>query len=105
MKDLSTAFRKLDNGEIVPIGFQRVNCHMIFDVKMKDFRRKARLVVGGHVTEPPATITYVIIVSRETVRIALSLITLNHFPVKVAEIRNDYIPAPVTCPPTNNLAL
>ena len=49
MKDVSPAFRKLYNGDIVPIGYQRVNCHMIFDVKMEYFRRKARLVARGHV--------------------------------------------------------
>ena len=32
---------------------QRVNCHIIFDFMMEYFRRKARLVEGGHVTEPP----------------------------------------------------
>ena len=47
---VSPAFKKLDNGKIIPIGYQQVNCHMIFDVKMEDFRRKDRLVAGGHVT-------------------------------------------------------
>ena len=55
----------------------RVNFHMIFDVKIEDFRRKARLLTGGHVTEPPATITYVGVVSREIVRIVLALAALN----------------------------
>ena len=58
MKDVIPAFRKLDNGDIVPIGYQRVNCHMIFYVKMEDLWRKARLVAGGHVTYPPVAITY-----------------------------------------------
>jgi hypothetical protein len=30
---------------------------MIFDVKM-DLMRKAQFVAGGHLTEPPASITY-----------------------------------------------
>ena len=90
------AFKKLDNGEIGTIGYQRVNFHIIFDVKMKDFRRKDRLVAGGHVTEPPATITYESIVLRETVRIALTLAALNDLPVKVADIQNAYINAPIT---------
>ena len=95
MKDVKPAFKKLENGETVPIGYQRVNCHMIFDVKMEDFRRKARLVAGGHVTAPPATITYASVVSRETVRIALTIAALNDLPVKVADIQNAYITAPV----------
>ena len=62
MRYVRPAFEKLENGEIVPIGYQRVNCHMIFDINMEDFRRKARLAVGGHMTEPPATISYASIV-------------------------------------------
>jgi hypothetical protein len=30
-------------------------CHMIFDIKMEDLRRKSRLVAGGHKTDAPAT--------------------------------------------------
>ena len=96
MKDVRPAFKIMEDGKQVPIGYQRVNCHMIFDVKMEDFRRKARLVAGGHVTKPPATITYASIVSRETVRIALTLAALNGLEVKVADIQNAYITAPVT---------
>ena len=75
----------------MPIGYQRVNCHIFFDVKMENFRRKARLVAGGHVTEPPATIMYASVVLRETVRIYLTLDALNDLPVKVADIHNSYI--------------
>ena len=68
---------------------------MIFDVKMEYFRHKARLVEGGHVTDAPSTIMYASIVSRETARIALTLAALNDLPVKVADIQNAYITAPV----------
>ena len=47
-------------------------------------------------TEPLATTTYARIVSRETVRITLTLASLNDFPVKVADIRNSYTMATVT---------
>ena len=90
------AFRKLDNVDILPIGYQWVNYHMIFDVKMEDFRHKARLLTGVPVTEPPATITYASVVSRGKVRIALTLSALNYFPVKVVKIQNAYFTAPVT---------
>ena len=66
----------------MPIGYQRVNFHIISEVNMEYFRRKSRLVAGGHVAEPPATITYMSIVSRETFRIALTLAALNDLPVK-----------------------
>ena len=76
------AFNKLESGEIVSIGYQRVNCDIIFDVKMEYFRRKARLVAGGHVTEPPLAIAYAGLVSRDTVRIAMEFAALNNLPVK-----------------------
>ena len=42
----------------LPIGYQQIKCHMIFDVKMgRKFRRKARLVGGGHMTEATSSIT------------------------------------------------
>ena len=73
-----------------------MDCHIIFDVKMEDFRRKDRLVAGGRVTDPPATIIYVSVVSRQTVRISFALADLNDFPLKVVSIQNYYITAPVT---------
>ena len=47
--------------------YEFVRCHMIFDVKMDDFRRKACLVAGGHMTSAPGVTTYASVVSRETV--------------------------------------
>ena len=50
-------------------GHQFSQYHMVFDIKMEDFRCKTRLVVGGHMTKASANIMYDSIVSRETVRI------------------------------------
>jgi hypothetical protein len=58
MKEVHKAFDILPDNKAVPIGYQKIPCHMIFDVKMEDFKRKARLVAGGHRTKAPATITY-----------------------------------------------
>jgi hypothetical protein len=41
MMNVRTAFNILANGDKVPIGFQRMRCHMIFDLKMEDLRRKS----------------------------------------------------------------
>jgi hypothetical protein len=68
---------------------------MIFDVKMEDFRQKARLVAGGHRTKAPATITYASVVSRETVHLALTIASLNDLEVKLGDVLNAYITAPV----------
>jgi hypothetical protein len=68
---------------------------MIFDNKIEDFRRNARIVAGTHITGAPTIMTYASVVSRETARIELSLATLNDLEVKLADILNAYISAPV----------
>ena len=62
---------------------------------MDDFRRKATLAAGGHMTTTPAAITYASVASRETVRIALTLAALNDLEVKVGDVENTYITTPV----------
>ncbi|MGH7954706.1 MAG: reverse transcriptase domain-containing protein [Gloeomargaritales cyanobacterium] len=92
MKNVVPAFQFVEKNERVPIGYKWIPCHMVFDVKM-DFTRKARLVAGGHVTDPPATITYSSVVSRDSVRIAFLIAALNDLDVLAADIGNDYLNA------------
>ena len=61
---------------------------------MEDFCWKARYVAGGHTTEPPATITYASVVSRESVCIALTLAALNDLEVKTSDIQNAFLVVP-----------
>ncbi len=39
MKEVCIAFNILPDGHSVPIGYQKIPCHMIFDMKMEDFRQ------------------------------------------------------------------
>jgi len=64
--------------------------HIIFDIKM-DFTRKACFVAGGHKTDPPATLTYSSVVSRDSVRIAFLIAALNDLDILAADIGNAYI--------------
>ena len=64
--------------------------------QMEDFRWNARLVAGDHMTKAPTTIMYASVVSRETVRIALMIATLNDLEVKSGNILNPYVQGPVT---------
>ena len=52
-------------------------------------------MAGGYPTQAPATITYASVVSRETVRLALTFASLNDLKVKVGDVLNAYITAPV----------
>ena len=69
---------------------------MLFNVKVNDFRCKARIVAGGHMIKASATITYARIISRETVRNALMIATLNVLEVMLSDIVNACVQAPVT---------
>ena len=95
MKAVQVAFKLLDDGERAPPTYQQIRCHMIFDVKMDTFQRKARYVAQGNMTEAPATLTYASVVSRESVRIALTLAALNDLEVKTADVANAFLQVPV----------
>jgi hypothetical protein len=73
------------------VGYQRIRCHMVFDVKMDNLARKARFVAGGHTTKTPASITYSSVVSQDSVRIAFLLAALNGMNVCVADVGNAYL--------------
>jgi len=92
MKNNRLAFKVLEEEERVPMGYKWIKCHMIFDIKM-DFTRKARYVAGGHMTDPPSSITYSSVVSRNSVRIAFLLAALNDIDILAYEIGNAYLNA------------
>ncbi len=52
-------------------------------------------MAGGHLTQAPVTITYASVVSGETVCLALTFASLNDLEVKVGNVLNTYITAPV----------
>ena len=94
MTNVRVAFDILKDGDRAPIGHKQINCHLIFDVKMEDFRRKTRIVAGGHMTETPKWMTYSSVVGRETVRIALTIAALNDLQVKAGDVMNAYMTSP-----------
>jgi hypothetical protein len=92
MSNVRVAFEEYD-GELTqdgkPKGYKFVSTHMVFDVKLgENYRRKARLVADGHKTDAPtSTITYSSVVSRDSVRIALTIAALRASPpVEVTSI-------------------
>ena len=79
MKNVRTTFEayKGNKDDIPPI-YQQIKYHMIFDIKLgKNFRTKDRLVVEGHTTKSPSSITFLLVVSRDSVRIALTITVFN----------------------------
>ena len=58
MKNVRPAFEVYEGKEKDLVGYQKVDCHIIWDIKLgENFRCKARLVAGGHKTEVPSPIT------------------------------------------------
>lgn len=93
MRNVMPAFELSDDNSI-PIGYQKIVCHMVFDVKMIGLVRKARFVAGGHMTEPPKESTYSSVVSRDSVRLAFLLAALNDLEILAADVQNAYLNAP-----------
>jgi hypothetical protein len=75
------------------VGFQEIDCHIVFDVKM-DLTCKACFVAGGHTTETLSSLTYSSVVSRDSVRIAFLMAALNDVDVMSCDISNVYLNAP-----------
>jgi hypothetical protein len=95
MGAVRVAFKFLNDDDIIPPGYTEVKgSHLIFDIKMEDFRRKSRYVAGGHTVDAPSSLTYASVVSRETVRVALTLAALNDLEVKACDIMNAFLTAP-----------
>jgi hypothetical protein len=87
----------LGKGIEPPPGYQKIDCHVVFDIKtINNFQRKSRMVRGGHMTATPPTMTYASVVSRDMVHIALTMATLHDLEVKAADIQNAYLTAPCT---------
>jgi hypothetical protein len=96
INNVQMLFKILNREESVPPTYQEIQCHMIFDMKTKDFHRKARFVAGGHTTDTPHAMTCASVVSRESVRVAPTLGALNDLDVKMNDIENAYLTAPIT---------
>jgi len=92
MRNVLPAF-KFDDHDAVPVGYKKITCHMIFDVKMVGLVRKARFVAGGHLTDPPAESVYSSVVTRDSVRIMFLIAALNDLEILGADVQNAYINA------------
>ena len=95
MSNVKVAFKFLNEGAPPPPGYKAIKCFIIFDVKM-DLTRKARFVAGGHLTDPPTSMTYASVVSRESVRIAFLIAALNDLQILCGDIGNAYLNALTT---------
>jgi Reverse transcriptase (RNA-dependent DNA polymerase) len=83
-----------DKGKIkYLIGYKNIRVHFAFAVK-HDLRHKARLVAGGHLTDPNTTDnTYSSAVSLRSMRIAIAAAELNDLDIMVGDVSSAYLQA------------
>ena len=94
MKTVRPAFEIHDGPVNSLIGYQEIKCQFIFDIKLgESFRRKARLVALGNRTKTPSSLTYLSVVSRDSVRIALTVAALSDLDILVCDIEGAYLTA------------
>jgi hypothetical protein len=94
MNQLSEYQTFVDKGKggQAPSGYKRIRCHMIYDVK-HDGRHKARLVAGGHLTDPNTESVYSGVVSLRGIRLVVFLAELNSLELWGADVGNAYLEA------------
>ena len=95
MSEVRVAFDIKERDSRIEPGREYLECYTVFDVKM-DFTRKARFVANGSRTRDLTSSTYAGVVSKETVRIALTYAALNDLELFAADIKNAYLQAPIT---------
>eukprot|EP00986_Skeletonema_menzelii_P007778 scaffold3101_cov93-Skeletonema_menzelii.AAC.1 len=79
----------------VPEGYKKITLHMVYACK-HDGRRKARVVAGGHLTDPPLESVYSGVVSLRGIRIIVFLSELNDLEVWQTDIGNAFLEAKTT---------
>jgi hypothetical protein len=85
MKNVMPAFELCDDDKM-PVGYKKIQCHMVFDVKIGDLTRKARFCANGNETDPPKESTFSTVVSRDSVRLFFLLAALDNLDILLADI-------------------
>ena len=93
VKTVLPALKILEDNETVPPGHTQIDLMTVFDVKM-DLTRKARICARGDQTDPPLSVTYASVVTRESIRIGFMLAALNGLKILSADIAGAYLNAP-----------
>jgi Reverse transcriptase (RNA-dependent DNA polymerase) len=92
MKNVMPAFEFRDDDKM-PVGYEKIRCHMVFYVKIGDLTRKARFCANGKETDPPKESTFSTVVSSDSVRLFFLLAALNDLDILLADIQNAYLSA------------
>ena len=91
MMNVAVAFHILDDSDNLAPGYTKSSSHLIFGDAKMNFTRKARWVKDRHLTPDPEGSTYAGVVSRESIRIALTYAALNGIDVMAADIQHAFL--------------
>ncbi|CAJ1946131.1 unnamed protein product, partial [Cylindrotheca closterium] len=92
VKTILPAVTILEEDEDVPVGYQLIELITVFNVKM-DLTRKARICARGDQTDPPMSVTYASVATRESIRLAFVIAALNGLNVLSADVSGAYLNA------------
>ena len=95
MFQVGIAFKKFRDNEHILVGYKKASGHLIWSVKM-DSTWKDWWVKDGHCTPDLEDSNYAGVVSRESVKIALTYAALHGIEVIAVDTRNAYLQAPTS---------
>jgi hypothetical protein len=73
-------------------GYKNIRVHFVFSVK-HDLRHNARLVAGGHLTDPSTDGLYSSVVSLQSMLISIVASELNNLDIMVGNVSSAYLEA------------
>jgi Reverse transcriptase (RNA-dependent DNA polymerase) len=83
----------IDHGKIPYLeGYKNIIVHFVFDIK-HGLRHKARLVAGGHLTDPNTDGTYSGVVNLRTMLISITVGEMNGLKIMVGDVSSAYFEA------------
>ena len=95
IKNIYCVFEEYEKQEKNLVDYTKIRYHIVWNIKLgKNFRRKTRLVTEDHVTEIDFLLIYFSVVSRDSVRIVLTITVLNDLDIFGCDIQNTYIITP-----------
>jgi hypothetical protein len=85
-------FRDLGRGATAPADYKKITVCLVFNVK-HDLRHKARLVAGGHLTDPPNDSVYSGVVSLQSLCLVALFAELNGLQLWAPDVGSAYLEA------------
>ena len=96
MKEIIGAITNSDDESISKlVGYEEITGHLVFDIRLgENFRRKARYCAEGQKTSTPTSMTYSMVVPRDSVRIISLIEALNEIELNGEDVKNAFLSSP-----------